>query len=212
MSINLRWDEIFKARPWGMEPASGVILLFALRYYFSDRPNLKVLDLGCGTGANLWYLACEGYQVYGIDGAPEAIEQTRYNIGQVCPDWKGELVVGDMVSLPWGDNTFDVVIDINAATCNTLDEMRRIYGEAYRVLKPGGMLHSQIFATGTETCCLQPGTDATFVSSGDLMSLYGEFGTPLIEGRSRPFHDKENAVCEWMVTASKTEPKWKHRA
>ena len=41
MSINQRWDVIFRERAWGMQPATGVIMVLALGYYFSDRPNVK---------------------------------------------------------------------------------------------------------------------------------------------------------------------------
>lgn len=202
--INPRWDEIFRSREWGMEPALGVILMFTLGYYFCDRANTKVLEIGCGTGANLWWVACEGYPIYGIDGSPIAIEKSRAHLDKVKPGWKGELVIGDFLSLPWPDNYFDAAIDVNAATCNSFEDMKAIFAEVHRVLKPDGIFHSQIFAEGTDPLCIQEGTSAMFVAEGALQELYGEFSTPVIERRDRPHFGHNNAVKEWLITTRKT--------
>ncbi len=37
----------------------------------------SVLDIGCGTGENALFFAGEGYEVWGIDSAPLAIQKAR---------------------------------------------------------------------------------------------------------------------------------------
>lgn len=203
--INPQWDAIFKSRDWQIQPAVGVVLLFALGFYHSPRKDIKIIDLGCGTGANLWYLAAEGYQVYGLDGSPTALEKSKENLDRLAPNWVGELKLGDFTDIPYPDNYFDVAIDINAITCNPFDEMKAAYKEAHRVLKPNGLLHSQIFAEGMEAFCLPPGTGAEFVSKERLPELYGDFGSMIAEHRQRPFFHHQDAVREWMVTVRKRD-------
>src|ERR1022692_5277465 len=41
------------------------------------RPGMRVLDTGCGSGRNLVYFLREGYDVFGVDTDPNAIECTR---------------------------------------------------------------------------------------------------------------------------------------
>src|SRR3989338_994735 len=41
---------------------------------FASEINGRVLDLGCGSGANTWFLAKEGKETYGIDSSPTAIK------------------------------------------------------------------------------------------------------------------------------------------
>src|ERR1700704_1143941 len=40
-------------------------------------PGMKVLDAGCGFGRNLVYFLREGYEVFGVDTDPNAVEYTR---------------------------------------------------------------------------------------------------------------------------------------
>jgi cyclopropane fatty-acyl-phospholipid synthase-like methyltransferase len=42
-----------------------------------DRPPARALDLGCGTGASVLYLASRGWDAVGVDFAPEAIAAAR---------------------------------------------------------------------------------------------------------------------------------------
>ena len=37
-------------------------------------PGMRILDVGCGSGRNLVYLLREGYEVFGVDADPYAIE------------------------------------------------------------------------------------------------------------------------------------------
>src|SRR5579871_1947778 len=41
------------------------------------RPGMRVLDTGCGSGRNLVYFLREGYDVFGVDRDPHAVEYTR---------------------------------------------------------------------------------------------------------------------------------------
>ena len=61
------------------------------RNYYSaaDRKNIKVCDMGCGSGANTWYLCNEGFDVYGFDGSESAIEQAKI-VMNGSPPFKGE--------------------------------------------------------------------------------------------------------------------------
>ena len=55
---NSGWNKVFKNSDWGKYPGEELVRFIARKYY--DVPNrkvIKILELGCGTGANIWFMA-----------------------------------------------------------------------------------------------------------------------------------------------------------
>src|SRR5262249_34275510 len=102
------WERTFASRAWGKYPSEPLIRFVARNFYdAADRAQVRICELGCGPGPNLWYAAREGFSVFGIDGSETAIRQARERLDAECPGWKGELRVGDFRTLPFADNSFD---------------------------------------------------------------------------------------------------------
>ena len=142
------WDDKFKSQSWGRYPPEDLVRFMGRNFKEGDRGALKVLEVGCGPGANLWFLHREGYNVSGIDGSPAAIEQAAVRLhdenealNSLAPDLK----VGDFSLLPWGNEQFDVVIDIFAIYANTLEVINKTVSEVERVLKPGGNFYTKLW-------------------------------------------------------------------
>jgi ubiquinone/menaquinone biosynthesis C-methylase UbiE len=108
-----------------------------------------MLEVGCGSGANIWFMAREGFAVYGVDGSETAIDACQMRLNEEVQNWQGALSVADIQKLSFADNYFDAVLDIEAVYCNSFEQSKIIYAEMVRVLKPGGKFYSRCFATGT---------------------------------------------------------------
>jgi ubiquinone/menaquinone biosynthesis C-methylase UbiE len=106
--------------------------------------DYTVLDLGCGTGRNSFYLAEKyGVRAIGWDFSETAIAEGQKNFNH--PNLTLEKRdVSDR--FPLGDNSIDLVLDIT--TSNALNESQReIYlKEVSRVLKPGGYFYVRALA------------------------------------------------------------------
>lgn len=141
------WEKIFSNREWGGYPEIPVVRFIAENFYSLTRKNrskIKILDLGCGTGNHVWYLAREGFRVYGIDGSKTAIKFAEKRLAQ--EKLKAELVVGDIIRLPYENNFFDAVIDSAAIQHNCLQNIGVIIREVFRVLKQKGRIFSTLVA------------------------------------------------------------------
>ena len=128
-------DEEIKAVPQGANLGLGCGNPVALA---SLREGETVLDLGSGAGFDC-FLAAERVgekgRVIGVDMTPEMIEKARENArkgnyGNV------EFRLGEIENLPVADNSVDVVI--SNCVINLAPDKKRVFKEAFRVLKPGG--------------------------------------------------------------------------
>jgi SAM-dependent methyltransferase len=99
--------------------------------------RLHVLDLGSGTGRNANYLAEMGNIVTGFEISQTAIDlaRTRAKASGLSAEYFRQDIGA---KYPFGDNTFDLMLDVTSS--NSLNEKEReIYlAETHRVLKAGG--------------------------------------------------------------------------
>ncbi|MCR6582403.1 class I SAM-dependent methyltransferase, partial [Campylobacter insulaenigrae] len=62
------WEQIFSKKEWGKYPSESIIRFIARNFYnVQDRSKINILELGFGTGSNLWFCAKEGFSVSGIE-------------------------------------------------------------------------------------------------------------------------------------------------
>ena len=101
----------------------------------AGRP-LRVLDAGCGPGFFSVLLSRAGHTVTGIDGSGRMLDHARRNAEAygAAP----ELLQGDFGRLDFPDGTFDLIVCRNVT--HIIREHLKVYGEWFRVLKPGGVL------------------------------------------------------------------------
>ncbi len=92
----------------------------------------KVLDLGGGTGKLAAQLEKAGANVWLLDSSAAMLKRAR----RVLPE--NRTVLGDAASLPFAENSFDVVMIIDALHHFRNQEV--VLQEALRVLMPGGKL------------------------------------------------------------------------
>lgn len=113
-----------------------------------QRGGIRVLELGCGSCANLWMIAKEGFAAYGLDISPSSLALGRRMLAHWGVD--ADLREGNMQELPYADNTFDVVVDVLAAFSMPVQEYRKCLSEVFRVMKPGGKFFSFLLSSASD--------------------------------------------------------------
>ena len=103
-----------------------------LERFMADRTGpQRILDVGCGTGFNLYRFSRAGHPCWGFDASFEMAQRARRNVPG-CP-----IVLGEVRSLPFTNNFFDVVLVIEVV--RYLSSPACAIAEFFRVLKPGGL-------------------------------------------------------------------------
>lgn len=220
MSWDPVWEKIFSERDWGRYPPEELIRFVARRFFgAADRSDVRILELGCGTGANIWFLAREGLSAVGLDGSQSAIDKARARMAD--EGLHAELDVADIVEIGerYPAEHFDAVIDVACLQCNRLGAVRSIVDQAASILKPGGAMFSMMIAagsygdgTGTE---LEPGTyegvevgpaagtgNAHFFTIEEVEDLFDDFDAE-IEATSRSLEGRQQWYQHWVVEATK---------
>ncbi len=92
------------------------------------------LEIGCGEGQVVGFLAAEGRSATGIDLNGERFDQQYVEYG-------ANLVVADAGEIPFQDGSFDFVYSYYAL--EHIADLDGLFAEVYRVLRPGGHLFVQ---------------------------------------------------------------------
>ena len=142
-------------------------------------PSERVLDVGTGTGIAAAAAVGDGRRVVGLDAAPGMLDVARRDHPTI------EFIEADMMSMPFPDGSFDVVISAHALLF--ADDRVAALREMRRVTAPGGRLSLSV-----------PGpTELT--PSAVLARVYGRLG--LDARREYPTQDD---LAAWATAAGWT--------
>lgn len=137
----------------------------------------KTLDVGCGNGRNLVYFLRNGYEVFGVDPQPHAVETVKELSAALAPDNPLEnFMVCAAENLPFTDATFDLIICSAvlhfAKDTQHFDTMLRTM---FRVLKPGGYFFARLASNiGIEHLVKPLGNDRYLLPDGSERFLVNE--------------------------------------
>lgn len=137
------WDDLYKnAGSNAMMKFPFPIVMELLSFYQKKYPNISpeninILEIGCGSGANIKYAASLGYNVYGIDISETAVNYASTSFKN--SNLKGEILVASVDNLPFEDNFFHIVIDHGALVCVNEDIYKKAIDELHRVTVWGGV-------------------------------------------------------------------------
>ena len=127
---------------------------FISQFVKSITKNSKILDIGCGNGRNMMY---DGFNFNGIDISEEFVK--------ICINRGLNVKKGTMTSLPFEDNTFDVILSIAAYHhLKTEEERIKALHEMSRVLRPGGLVLLYVWSKKQP-----PETRRVFPDYGDVL-------------------------------------------
>jgi SAM-dependent methyltransferase len=104
-----------------------------------DLQNLKILEVGCGTGGILRRIIRWGARpenVFGLDLIPENIDEAR-RLSPVAVN----LACGNAANIPFADGVFDVVVQVTVFSSILDPALKlRVAREMLRVMKVGGTI------------------------------------------------------------------------
>ena len=151
--LSARWRFTLSYRrgmtPWDTEVTPPELVTVVEGTGFEHQPPGRALDLGCGTGTNVLYLAAHGWDATGVDFAAPAIARATSKQGRALPlVGKARFLRGDVTRLEQLDlrGPFDLVFDLGCFhSLAAVDRPNYVRGTA-ALTEPGARMLLYAFA------------------------------------------------------------------
>jgi len=174
-------------------------------------PGMRVLDAGCGGGRNVVYLLREGYDVFGTDADPNAVDATRRLAAALAPGMPAEhFRVEPVEGMSFPDGFADVVL--SSAVLHFArddDQFFAMVREMWRVLRGGGLLfcrlassigmESRVRSVAGRRCLLPDGSERYLVDAEMLMELTGALRGTLVDPLKTTVVQDMRSMTTWVV-------------
>ncbi|PIR23350.1 MAG: methyltransferase type 11 [Deltaproteobacteria bacterium CG11_big_fil_rev_8_21_14_0_20_45_16] len=133
MSFCEEWDVTYQqGSQMSVWPWSDLVSL-VMRYARPLSKEFRVLELGCGAGANIRFFRELGVQYYGIEGSSHIVEQLKKRF----PELENQLVAGDFTKELFFEGDFDLIVDRSSLTHNPTIDIRECLNMAFDKMKSG---------------------------------------------------------------------------
>jgi tellurite methyltransferase len=174
-------------------------------------PGMRIFDAGCGGARNLVFFLREGYEVFGVDADPNAIDATRRLatcLAPAVPAANFRLEALEAISFPDGfaDVALSSAVLHFARDDRQFDAMLR---GTWRALKPGGLLFCRLASSiGMESqvrqivgrrFVLPDGSERYLVDEALLMRLTNELGGELLDPLKTTVVQNQRCMTTWVV-------------
>lgn len=214
------WDKVFSSQDWGRWPDIDAVRAIS-NAAKARNGSLTVLEVGCGPGAQLWYLGHDGHRAIGLDLSSIALSQARLRLEE--EQTSASLVRGDAVALPFSNERFDVVLDVEAFAHCPESNLEMMWLEAARVLSHGGIFvsigfsddsrnHARLLQTASKQRRQSP--QHPLAGKGPVVYLDearvrelasgAGFESTVVDHRARTFNDGASTIEELVSVARRT--------
>jgi len=177
--------------PWDIGRPQPAIMRLAETGQISG----SVLDVGCGTGENVLYLAEHGFAATGIDGAPTAIRKARAKAKRrgLQPHFE----VADALNLSMPERPFDTVIDSGLFHVFSDEDRPRFTKSLGRVVRLGGTYFLMCFSEQ------QPGDwGPRRVTQAEIRSVFSD-GWRVNEIQPSAFETNLGRAHAWLASITR---------
>ena len=174
-------------------------------------PGMRVLDAGCGAGRNLVYLMRAGYEVFGVDRDPAAIEHVRGLAAELAPHLPASnFRVDALERLSFPPGSADVVLSSAVLHFAQTDEQfEAMLRASWAALRAGGLFFCRLASSiGIEDRVqrvagrrhrLPDGSERYLVDADLLLTLTRELSGALVDPLKTTVVHDQRCMTTWVA-------------
>lgn len=206
------WNRILQEKSYSLEEPDQLVMDFAV---FLRRKNKvgRVLDIGCGAGRHLIYMAKQGFEAHGIDISESGLNLAKRRLKR--QNLEAQIIKCHMNFLPYIDYSFDAVICLHTIYHQKLKGMRETISEIHRILKKNGFIIINFLSKRTykygkgekveeDTFVDQEGTEKGvlhhFTDEEEIRNLFKDFYIIKMKLLEKEVEGKPSS--RWILTAT----------
>lgn len=136
MTFSTEWEGLFRGDTHLSQWPWSDLVSYVYRYAHPEAGFRRVLEVGCGAGANIPLFLRLGMDYWAVEGSPTIVARLH----TAFPELAESIVVGDFTcEIPF-EGPFDLVVDRGSLTHNDTASIRQALRLIHERLRPGGKL------------------------------------------------------------------------
>ena len=207
------WNQILHEKVYSSEEPDDAIVTIADSLQ-KKATKSRILDLACGAGRHVIYMAGRGFETHGADISDEGLRLTRERLR--TRRLTASLVKCDMNHLPYINSRFDTVVCMRAIYHQRFTGIQNTLSEIHRILRRNGFILADFLTKKTysygkgaeiekgtfaETEGPEEGVLHHFADKQEINHLFRVFKTIDLTLREREVDGKLRS--RWAVQAAK---------
>ena len=172
---------------------------------------MRILDAGCGHGRNLVYLLQQGFEIFGADSDPRAIDAVRHLAQSLAPTLPANNFRAEPIEAMSFANAFADIAISSAVLHFARDDQQfeaMLHG-TWRILKPGGLffcrlassigIEDQVKCITGRRFLLPDGSERYLVNEALLVKLTNDLGGQLTDPLKTTVVQNQRSMTTWVM-------------
>ena len=201
------WDNFYAKKNFIPEFPDKCVQDF-YKYHLIKKKKIKIIDIGCGSGSNLFYLKNKGFDVYGIDNSSKAIDF----IYKKNKSLKNKLFKCSFTNLPFKKEYFDAAISIGVFYYEEINGIKNGIDELHRVLKKNGIARIYLISNKDKKYTKnfnkvskgwEKNMNLVFLNLNQIKKLFCNFRNLIIGEERFNYINNDKFNSYWVITVKK---------
>ena len=201
------WDNFYAKKKFIPEFPDKCVQDF-YKFHLIKKRKIKIIDIGCGSGSNLFYLKNKGFDVYGIDNSSKAIDF----IYKKNKSLKKKLFKCSFTNLPFKKEYFDAAISIGVFYYEEINGIKNGIDELHRVLKKNGIARIYLISNKDKKYTKnfnkvskgwEKNMNLVFLNLSQIKKLFFNFRNLIIGEERFNYINNDKLNSYWVITVKK---------